>query len=314
MPDIVHLIWIHVLPERVYQALTTAEGIRQWWTRDATLDSTPGGRGEFVFNEGRFVAKVEVDHMEPPVRVSWRVVSGGPGWGAAIAFDLRAEGSDTVLSFVHRGFGQADERCAAATTRWGAYLVSLKQYLETGTGAPHPDDVFAATRPSHSQRLAAVAITGGDTVLATADVARPPERVIRALTTDEVERWWGSADTYRMAGWTADVRVGGRWSVAPRTADGRTLPAGGVFLEIDAPRRVVQTRRYEWDHPRLGRRETTVTYRLDPTTTGTRVTVRHDGFAGRSDAADEHAKGWERVLGWLAAYLRSDGAPTGAGS
>jgi len=29
------------------------------------------------------------------------------------------------------------------TTGWGFYLVSLQQYLETGTGAPHPDIDFA---------------------------------------------------------------------------------------------------------------------------------------------------------------------------
>ena len=35
MPDILHLLTIHASPERVFQALATAEGIRNWWTRDA---------------------------------------------------------------------------------------------------------------------------------------------------------------------------------------------------------------------------------------------------------------------------------------
>ena len=138
------------------------------------------------------------------------------------------------------------------------------------------------------------------------DVATPPERVFRALTTDEVERWWGSADTYRMTEWTAELRVGGRWSVLVRARDGQTFPATGEFLEIDAPRKIVQKRRYDWNHPLLGRREATVTYRLDPIATGTRVRVRHEGFAGLSEAAEEHAEGWERVLSWLDAYLRPD--------
>ncbi len=47
MPDIMHLISIQSSPERVYQALTTAEGIRNWWTRDADLDSR---EGEFRFS------------------------------------------------------------------------------------------------------------------------------------------------------------------------------------------------------------------------------------------------------------------------
>ena len=106
-------------------------------------------------------------------------------------------------------------------------------------------------------------VTDGDTVLATVDVAMSPERVFRALNTDELERWWGSADTYRMTDFTADLRVGGRWHVTVSNADGSTNPAGGKFLEIDAPRKIVFTRKYEWEFPQLGQRETTVTYRLD---------------------------------------------------
>jgi uncharacterized protein YndB with AHSA1/START domain len=52
VPDIMHLIKIRVSPEHVYQALTTAEGIRNWWTRDADLDSKIGGTGEFRFYYG----------------------------------------------------------------------------------------------------------------------------------------------------------------------------------------------------------------------------------------------------------------------
>ncbi len=50
MPDIMHLITICASPERVYQALTTADGIRNWWTRDADLDGEVGGTGEFRFS------------------------------------------------------------------------------------------------------------------------------------------------------------------------------------------------------------------------------------------------------------------------
>jgi uncharacterized protein YndB with AHSA1/START domain len=147
------------------------------------------------------------------------------------------------------------------------------------------------------------AVTDGDTVLATVDIAAPPERILRALTSDDVETWWGSPDTYRMTDWTSDLRVGGRWRVNVRTAEGAIFPASGRFLEIAAPHSIVQTRVYDWDHPLLGRRETTVTYFCDPIATGTRLTVRHDGFGLRAPA-EEHAVGWERVLAWLAAYLQ----------
>lgn len=146
MPDIMHLIKIRVSPGRVYQALTTEEGVRNWWTRDADLDSKIGGTGEFRFYGGKGVTNVRVDELKPPVRVGWKTISANApgGWnGTTITFDLRAEGGDTVLSFAHRGFGQADEGYALVTTGWAYYLVSLQQYLETGKGAPHPDIDFS---------------------------------------------------------------------------------------------------------------------------------------------------------------------------
>jgi uncharacterized protein YndB with AHSA1/START domain len=139
MPDIMHRIKIPAPPERIYQALTTADGIRNWWTRDADIDSNIGGTGEFRFYGRRFVAKVRIDELIEPSRVGWTVVNAV--WdGKAIEFDVTADGAESWLSFAHRGFQQADQNYAAATTRWGYYLVSLRRYLQTGQGMPNPDD------------------------------------------------------------------------------------------------------------------------------------------------------------------------------
>src|SRR5689334_11744068 len=55
------------------------------------------------------------------------------------------------------------------------------------------------------------AMANGETAMASAEILAAPGQVFTALVTDEVERWWGSADTYRMTGWKADLRVGGAW-------------------------------------------------------------------------------------------------------
>ncbi|WP_244571288.1 SRPBCC family protein [Mesorhizobium carmichaelinearum] len=112
--------------------------------------------------------------------------------------------------------------------------------------------------------LGVQSMTNGETIMASAEIEAPAERIFRALVTREIEQWCGSADTYRMVDWSADLRVGGRWTVVVRTADGKELPAGGELLEIEAPRRIVQTRAYGWDHPTLGRRQTTVAWLLQP--------------------------------------------------
>jgi uncharacterized protein YndB with AHSA1/START domain len=147
MPDIMHLIKINASAEQVYRALTTSEGIRNWWTRDADLDSTVGGEGEFRFGSygGTHITRVSVVELIPSLRVVWKTTASfRPEWvDTTITFDLRADKNGTSILFAHRGFQQADDSYALCTTGWGYYLVSLQQYLQTGEGAPSPYVDFA---------------------------------------------------------------------------------------------------------------------------------------------------------------------------
>jgi uncharacterized protein YndB with AHSA1/START domain len=137
-------------------------------------------------------------------------------------------------------------------------------------------------------------------VLANVEIAATAERVFRALTDPkELVRWWGSGDTYRNEEWTADLRVGGRWRARGRGVDGKPFSVEGEFLEIDPPRKLVQSWKPDWDGGHL----TTVTYRLEPIAGGTRVTVRHAGFGERRESCQNHGQGWEKVLGWLQEHL-----------
>jgi uncharacterized protein YndB with AHSA1/START domain len=144
-------------------------------------------------------------------------------------------------------------------------------------------------------------------IIATADVAGSPDRVFRALTTNEVESWWAMPGVYRQKEWTADLRVCGAWSVVVEMAAGGTVHAAGEFCSLEFPNEIIMTRRFLNDaHPFLGPRETTITYCLDPSPYGTLVTVRDEGFIGRRDAAYGNAEIWEKVVGWLDAYLSRD--------
>jgi len=160
--------------------------------------------------------------------------------------------------------------------------------------------------PSKRGAPRAVADGVGGTIIATAEVPKPPDCVFRALTTpQELERWWQHPDYYSTKGWRVDLRVCGEWSVTVHFTDGSTNVGSGEFAELDPPRKILMTRRFE-RHPLQGTRETTITYRLEPTADGTRVTLRDEGFVGRAEAAYGNAEHWERVLGWLAAYFNQD--------
>ncbi|MGN6101647.1 MAG: SRPBCC domain-containing protein [Devosia sp.] len=138
------------------------------------------------------------------------------------------------------------------------------------------------------------------TVLASIEIAVPPERVFAALSDgNEISRWWGSPHTYTTEKWHTDFRVGGHWRADGRGSDGKPFFVEGTFLEIDPPWRIVQTWEPGWT-PDL---KTRLTYQLSATEAGTRLVVRHEGFGGKAKSCDDHATGWIRVLGWLAEYI-----------
>lgn len=156
-----------------------------------------------------------------------------------------------------------------------------------------------SAKTAHKNPARAVADLAEGTIIATVEIGAPPELVYRALTDpNELVQWWGSEDMYKTTRWTSELRVGGRWRSEGRGADGSEFSVEGEYLELDPPRKIVHTWKPDWD----GGNVTTVTYRVEPIADGSRVTVRHTGFAGRSEACGQHAQGWERVLDWMSAF------------
>ena len=151
-----------------------------------------------------------------------------------------------------------------------------------------------------SRAARAVADLSAGKIVATVEIAAPIARVFGAITDSEaVPQWWGSAETYRTTSHTSDLRPGGKWRSVGKGNDGDEFSVTGEFLTIDPPHLLSHTWNPSWDEAGA----TTVTYRLEPLADGgTRVTVHHEGFGDRVESCRSHGEGWERVLGWLAAY------------
>lgn len=143
----------------------------------------------------------------------------------------------------------------------------------------------------------AIADVDAGTVLARVEIAAPPDRVFRAISTEELAKWWGSAELYRTTKHTVDLRPGGAYRSDGVGADGKPFHVAGTIVEVDPPKRLVQTWQPSWETGP----SSTVTWSLEAIATGTRLTVRHSGFADPA-SCDSHATGWERVLAWLEGY------------
>ena len=143
MVDILHKVGIEASSvTEAYKALTTPEGLSAWWAAGTTGDSERvGGLIKFRFGErGGFDMKVLA--LQPARRVLWQVVEGPAEWiGTTISFDLRQEGDWTLIFFKHQGWKEPVEFMHHCSTKWAVFLVSLKALLETGKGAPYPNDL-----------------------------------------------------------------------------------------------------------------------------------------------------------------------------
>jgi uncharacterized protein YndB with AHSA1/START domain len=144
MVDILHRVAVErTRPDKVYEALTTIDGLAGWWTADTTGDAAEGGVIAFRFPPGGFDMKVL--ETTPAEHVRWEVVDGPEEWvGTTIDWRLRADDDWTVVMFEHQGWAEPVEFMHHCSTKWATYLMSLKGLVETGAGAPAPHDVHIA--------------------------------------------------------------------------------------------------------------------------------------------------------------------------
>src|SRR5260370_13385723 len=103
-------------------------------------------------------------------------------------------------------------------------------------------DFRAATESKKAPKAVADGVAG--MLLASAEVSESPDQVFRALTTNEVERWWTIPGVYHLKDWKADLRAQGRWSVTVELNDGKQLNEWGAFCKADVTDKIVMTRRF----------------------------------------------------------------------
>jgi uncharacterized protein YndB with AHSA1/START domain len=141
------------------------------------------------------------------------------------------------------------------------------------------------------------------------EIQAPPERVYRALTTaEDLLQWWGSHAEANppggkrgsvLVGARADPRPGGGYRLEFRMPDGAAAWLEGEYRVLEPPRRIVQTWRAS-SHPKL---DALLEFRLEPTATGTRLTLFHSGLDEIPGAYRDHELGWIEALGHLTGWI-----------
>jgi len=146
MADILHRVGIKASSDEVYKALATRDGLAGWWTTSTQGDSKLGGVIKFRFSaaDGHELGgcDVKVLDLRPAKRVLWQVTDGPAEWiGTKVSFELKQEGDYSIVLFRHQDWKEPVEFMHHCSTKWATFLMSLKALVETGKGAPAPEDL-----------------------------------------------------------------------------------------------------------------------------------------------------------------------------
>jgi uncharacterized protein YndB with AHSA1/START domain/DNA-binding transcriptional ArsR family regulator len=131
-----------------------------------------------------------------------------------------------------------------------------------------------------------------------------PERLWEAITDGELRR------TYNFGvGVASDWTPGSRYEMSHPAAG---ILGEGENLEVDPPRRLVQSFRALWSEDVKREGPSRVTYEIEPVGDSCRLTVTHDQL--RENAHDEVYGGWPQILSGLKTLLETGESLTTHGS
>jgi uncharacterized protein YndB with AHSA1/START domain len=130
MPDIRHLVFVKSTPEKIYQVITTQQGIASWWSIDNNAKPEKGSVYRISFGS-EYYKEIKVLDLVTGRKVVWEILQADPEWlNTKINFDISAGKNSTVLRFSHYGWKEYTDMFAQCSYHWAIYLGNLKAFAE----------------------------------------------------------------------------------------------------------------------------------------------------------------------------------------
>jgi uncharacterized protein YndB with AHSA1/START domain len=126
-------------PEKVWAALTTAEGLAAWFGDEAAIDLRPGGAARMRWNAEGFTVEMRVERIEEPTvfAFTWGIfgLPADDPRRTYVEFTLEPAGAGTRLTVTETGFAQLPEDAHRKaydgnTEGWAKELGELAAYLD----------------------------------------------------------------------------------------------------------------------------------------------------------------------------------------
>jgi uncharacterized protein YndB with AHSA1/START domain len=156
-PAIVYTIYIASTPEKVWQALTSAEFSRAYFHGfDVVVDEKVGGAFRVLMPDGTLHIGGEVIACDPPHKLTVTFDVNWPGLVEAlgstlVTYEIEQAGEAVKLTLTQAQDRElSDDILSGGRSGWPAILSNLKSLLETGTIAriemPPPARMLAALK------------------------------------------------------------------------------------------------------------------------------------------------------------------------
>lgn len=132
MPDIYHSFPINSPAPKVFEAISTPEGLAHWWTK--TSKGKPGMGEEYELNFGpEFNWRAIVTKYEEDAVFELQMTRAMDDWMySRVGFTLFVRDDHTQVNFYHSDWPENSEHYRISCYCWAMYLRILKRYLEFG--------------------------------------------------------------------------------------------------------------------------------------------------------------------------------------
>ncbi len=141
MASVRHRVGIRGSPGEIFGSLVEPSGLTGWWATSASGSSVAGSALELTFGE-LVTLSFEIRDLKADSQVRLACSSELFPWrGSRLEFFLEEAEDQVFVTLTHSNDDADDESFLYFNTKWPIYLLSLRDFIETGTGRPYPDDI-----------------------------------------------------------------------------------------------------------------------------------------------------------------------------
>ena len=136
MADILQDLPIKADAERVFDAISTPEGLDRWWTQYSAGTPVEGAEYELWFGH-ELGWRARVTSAVRPSRFELELIEADQDWlGTRVGFELEWKDGVTQLRFRHTGWPRANEHYRISCHCWAMYLRILRRHVEYNEVVP----------------------------------------------------------------------------------------------------------------------------------------------------------------------------------